>query len=303
MNLNNILMAANEYIDGINSFQNISLTTLSKKYGCKREKIAEQVKQLGFSIINRTSGKIFDNHIFDVIDTEEKAYWLGFLYADGCVTNNSVELSVHIKDRNHLIKYSNFLKLNSDYIKDVENISRVRVHNKHLSESLESKGCVKQKSLKLTFPKFNIFSKQSLIYDFIRGYFDGDGCIRIYKHKKGATVCDIDFVGTKNFLEGIRDFLGVKGGIIRSASSKNNKTSVYRLDYRCVSARKVSRLLYENSSIWLLRKYEEFKKFCRFEEESSIVKSSKISRRCDANTEVSSGIAKGSETPQRVESE
>lgn len=57
---------------------------------------------------------------------------------------------------------------------------------------------------------------------------------------------------------------------------------------------------YENATIYLDRKYQIYKQFCQHEEESSLKKSSKIGEGCDANTEVSSEIAKGSETLQSV---
>lgn len=55
----------------------------------------------------------FDNSVFDSIDSDEKSYWLGFLYADGFVNgkyNNSVELSLSSIDIGHLYKYNQFLK-------------------------------------------------------------------------------------------------------------------------------------------------------------------------------------------------
>ena len=48
---------------------------------------------------------------FEIIDTEEKAYWLGFLYADGSVssTDNRIELGLAEKDLNHIEKFKEFI--------------------------------------------------------------------------------------------------------------------------------------------------------------------------------------------------
>lgn len=285
--------AVQEYITASNNNEWISLGELHEKYGFKRQTIAKYIKLAGGTIENHTSGKSFDYKVFDIIDTEEKAYWLGFLYADGCVTNNSVEFGVILSDYEIMQKYRRFLKLTSDAsIKTSNNVCRVRIHNKHFAEALINKGCVPRKSLILKFPTEDIVDK-SLIKHFIRGYCDGDGCLRFYKNHKSVWVCDLTFCGTKELLEDINKELNVPGGYLQKTTNNNT----YHLCYRCVSARKVARILYENANIYLNRKYKIYESFCRFEEQSSNAKSSKIGESCDANTEVSFEITKGSETP------
>ena len=51
----------------------------------------------------------YNTSIFKQIDTEEKAYWLGFLYADGYVSDKGVELALKESDYNHLIKFDRFI--------------------------------------------------------------------------------------------------------------------------------------------------------------------------------------------------
>lgn len=48
-----------------------------------------------------------DKRFFKTIDTEEKAYWLGFLYADGSVSKDlkAVTLELNIKDIDHIRKF------------------------------------------------------------------------------------------------------------------------------------------------------------------------------------------------------
>lgn len=271
--------AAQEYIDAELSFNHVSLTYLSEKYGLKREKISKRIKEMGGTVVNRTNGFPIDYTVFDKIDTEEKAYWLGFLYADGCITKNDyVEVGVQENDKEHLEKYRAFLKLkNKEAVKCADNLARVRVHNSHLANALKSKGCIPVKSLILTFPDESIFENKNLIYDFLRGYCDGDGCLRFYMDKT-VHMTTVTFVGTKSFLEGIVSFLGITGSL-RNASCEKNKTEVYRLTFHSSKARMVARLLYENSTVYMDRKYALFQQFCRFEEEFSRTKSSKISRR------------------------
>lgn len=63
---------------------------------------------------NRTSKYKYQQDIFKIIDTPEKAYWLGFLAADGCnyqrEHNASIIININEKDINHLEKFKKFCK-------------------------------------------------------------------------------------------------------------------------------------------------------------------------------------------------
>ena len=126
----------------------------------------------------------------------------------------------------------------------------------------------------------------------------------MFHNRKNTKVCALTFVGTQDFLKGMELFLGIKG-LIRNKSSKGWDNKAYEIRYSGVKARQIARLMYENSIVYMDRKYKIYESFCRFEEESSerLRKSSKISRRWDVNTEVTSEITKGSEALQRVEGE
>lgn len=152
---------------------------------------------------------IVNEKYFDKIDDEHKAYWLGFLYADGSIveqrnnSNNikSLTLSLELKtgDKLHIEKFNKDLQ--SDYLitdrltNDNHLSSKVSISNTKLCRSLINKGCVPRKSLILTFPNEDILPK-NLINHFIRGYFDGDGSIAIGKTRRRYTV---SFVGTWDF--------------------------------------------------------------------------------------------------------
>lgn len=97
-----------------------SVLSLSKKYGYKYDKTVTIIKNANITIRgNDIYSKKYtnDSYVFDKIDTEEKAYWLGFLYADGCIidTYNNLKLSLalSIKDIEHLRKFQRFLKTNN----------------------------------------------------------------------------------------------------------------------------------------------------------------------------------------------
>ena len=285
-----------------------SLTQLQKKYGVKRQTISKWLKEKNIEVINHQNRLRLDESIFDKINTEEKAYWLGFIFADGNISSEGYrfEMNLSIVDIDHMEKFREFLKLETE-IKVSKNygngnmVCRLSARNVRIWNSLNNLGCTPKKSLTLKFPNINDFSNKQFIYDFIRGYCDGDGSLGLYNYKNTKNS-QVSMVGTYEFLYKLREFLGISG-YIRNKSCADYKNNAFELKYTGVNARKVARLLYENSSIYLERKYKIYKYFCQFEEESSKRKSSKISRSWDANTEVSSEMTKGSETPQRVESE
>lgn len=300
INLINIII--DEYIN--TSENERSLTKLSRKYGVQRQTIAKYLKSRNIEIINYQNRCRINEHVFDIIDTEEKAYWLGFLYADGNISSveNRFEMNLSIHDIDHMLKFKLFLNSENE-IRFGENIlngkkfkiCRFSVRNKNLWNQLNNKGCVPCKTLVLKWPDESIFTNKSLIYSFIRGYFDGDGTIGLYNSKHGR-IFNLSIAGTPAFLIGVQKFLGITG-CIRNESTDTKQSKVFTLHYSSLKARKVARLLYENSSIYLDRKYNIYKEFCRVEEESTTLQSSKIGESWDANTEVSSEIAKGSETP------
>lgn len=280
-----------------------SLTKLGRKYGVKRQTISKYLKDRNIEVINYQNRCRIDETVFDIIDTEEKAYWLGFLYADGNISSEGhrFEINLSLKDINHMLKLKSFFKgddleVRIDTTKGEQYpMCRMSVRNEHLWTALKDKGCVPCKSLILKWPDESIFSSKSLIRHFIRGYWDGDGTIGLYKTEKYGYNFSFSVVGTPMFLKGVQDFIGL-GGCLKNASTPSEPNNAWILSYTSLKSRKAARFLYQNASIYLERKYNIYQEYCRVEEESSTLQSSKIGEGWDVNPEVISEIAKGSET-------
>lgn len=90
-------------------------------------------------------------------------------------------------------------KENIIYPKNVNECCSWQITNKHLWEILNSYGCTPRKSLTLQFPEKEVFNSPNLVRHFIRGYWDGDGCIS-YDKRKDSVVPRLSAVGTKQFL-------------------------------------------------------------------------------------------------------
>lgn len=265
-----INLAIEEYIN--TSIYERSVQKLSDKYGVNKKTIYRYLKERGVKITNVHNKIPFKEDFFDVIDSEEKAYWLGFLYADGYISSREyrIGLSLSTKDIDHLAKYGKSLDYSKGMnittthqfgSKDIYNkngeilqMCSTVITNEHMWNALNEKGCVPNKSLILKFPDESIFKSIELIRHFIRGYVDGDGTIGVYPHSKTNPNLEASLliVGTKPFLEGVQKYLGIQGFLMQK---KNCNELTYRLGYSNSKAEKVAKMLYENASIYLDRKY------------------------------------------------
>lgn len=268
--------------------EGLSLTELSKQSGIDRRTLSTNFKRMGIEIVNKQNLTRFDEHIFDEVDNEEKAYWLGFIFADGYISSssNNFELSLGLKDINHLEKFSQFMKYNG-VIKQDSYRCRFALRNKHLWNTLNNYGCTPKKSLTLKFPNKDIFKSEDLIKHFMRGYFDGDGCITYQKDTNSVNgVCSV--LGTSEFLDEFENILNFQKSITRCKDKRltGNTTS---LSFKRSESIQLMHYLYDNSSIYLDRKfklYSFFKNGCRSLEEFNELLLTNIGKSCDANPEI-----------------
>lgn len=270
---------------------NTTFTTIAKEFGLNSQRFKKYLSK-HYPNIKISKDFYCNDNIFDKIDNEEKAYWLGFIFADGYISNSPLEnnktndytfeLALSIKDLDHLEKFKKFIKFNKEIsVNDVR--CKIKISSKHLWEILNSYGCTPRKSLTLKFPNKNIFKDNSLIRHFIRGYFDGDGCITYQDnlHKYPELL----ILGTKDFLVHISDYFNISKNHIYNANKKSSQT--YSLNiYKKIDVFRISNLLYNKSLIYLTRKYIKYLEVCRLCEESYRELETKIGESCDANTEV-----------------
>lgn len=227
----------------------------------------------------------------DIIFKEEKAYWFGFIYADGYLnssplfdnkkTDYTVELSLQLEDLEHLNKFKDFMEYSKD-IKVDDHRCRFYVCNKHLWTTLASYGCTPLKSLILNFPNEHIFKSKELIFHFIRGYFDGDGWIT-YLTEDHKHMC-FGMLGTIGFLTCVKEYLNIINKLMHNHN--NEEETTMKLIAAGKNGLEALHKLYNNSHIYLERKYNKYLEFCRLYEESYKLQEDKIGEDCDVNTEI-----------------
>ena len=199
-----------------------------------------------------------DEKYFENIDTEEKAYWLGFIAADGCVQNGcgrkklSIELSR--KDESHLYKLKNALKYEGPIYKKSRIQFNKMMFSSHLAiasmelvRHLISHGITERKSNILKAPNID----RKLIRHWIRGLFDGDGSVSLCKdgNIRGQ------FFGTKDVIQ----FVGKNIPGTDTVTKKSDSEGYYHSFGGNKLSKRIYNYLYKNATIFLDRKKIVFK--------------------------------------------
>lgn len=206
----------------------------------------------------------FDINFFESIKTEIQAYWLGFMYADGYVSiknkgSNSFGVTLKADDKEHLemfrkhlradyqLKEYSFLKPNG---KDRTVGVRLFLTSDKTVLDLINKGVLERKTLKLKFPNESQVPKGLLLH-FLRGYFDGDGCISKFDGNKRYSF---QLVGTKEFLESCCKVLDINPSLqIGKNKDKNNYSFCVKGN---IQVEKILDRIYKDSHVFLRRKYD-----------------------------------------------
>ena len=163
-------------------------------------------------------------------------------------TNNGIEVSLKSSDYDHLLKLKESLGFKEKNIYKDEIRCRLTFTNKKTKEDLIKLGCFPKKSLNLKFPSKDQVPDEYL-YDFIRGYVDGDGSVMINTKKTGGRL---SLLGTKEFIEGLLERTGWKKVKIQHPSRIYSIEwgGKYNIDYL--------NQLYANANIYLDRKYKKY---------------------------------------------
>ena len=195
---------------------------------------------------------------FEKIDTEAKAYWLGFLYADGSISSNEskIELGLAEKDLHHIEKFRNFMGIsNKISYREKTQSYRMSFRSDNCKADLIDKGCIPKKSLILKFPTEEQVPFY-LLKHFIRGYFDGDGWFT-----NTDSCFQVGLIGTQDFITG---FLNA----VENINTHNKIFTVHREDgakrYVFGALQDVTNFLnwiYKDATVYLDRKYEHYQDF------------------------------------------
>lgn len=213
-----------------------------------------------------------DYNFFSSIDTEEKAYWLGFIIADGSIEDrkdrqDTYRLVIRLQenDRVHLEKFNSSIKgdfpinLSITSIRGkYHKVNTLRVNSSEMCKDLISMGILPRKTCKEIIPNI----PKELAKHLIRGVFDGDGCFSYsYKLDRNIPTSSFNLCGSREVIEFCIDHLSKELNI--------NKPSVREREIGlCTSTiggniqvKAIMDYLYKDSSLFLDRKKKMYNDF------------------------------------------
>lgn len=248
----------------------ISIKELCRKYNLCSASVGYHFRKKGVKIFRRYDCNRryqFNFDFFEKIDTEEKAYWLGFIASDGHVNNEKgrkfLKICSSTKDSYHLEKLVKMIGGTQKVVfrfdkksKD-QTIAELSIYSMKISQDLFNKGMTRRKTYSLNWEAVTSCIPNNLMSHFIRGFFDGDGCIhynKVLNNKSFNIICK-----SHSFLENMHKYISEKAGI-------NHTPLVYRkscdIHYISRGGRrvilKIYDFLYKDATVFLERKKNIF---------------------------------------------
>lgn len=232
-----------------------SLRSVSEMFGVSRKFIRKSIssnrdiRSAASQLFVNAEMNTYMSKWFDDIDSHLKAYWLGFIFADGSVAKNKrqIEIGLAIKDVVHLERFAELFGIK---VSDEPTRCRCRVCNVYLCNRLVNIGILPNKTY---IDDVSILDHIpfKFINSFILGFMDGDGSI--YKDKRRNNYIIVNFVGRKSILKCIKDIL------VNSLGVNDNKLlpqkNIFTVGWSGRQAQKVLEWLYKDSPVKLERKY------------------------------------------------
>lgn len=242
-----------EYI--LANYKDLTYEQMSHRTRMSPYKIRKFLNERGL-----TKEKIYDKRFFEHIDTPEKAYYLGLIYADGCVQEGKMIITLKSSDRAVLDRLAELLggahqvqlRQTSGVLNGYEyntEIAALSICSQDFCKDLITHGVVQRKTYEKEYPRC-----ENYFFDFLRGFLDGDGCI--YTHEREIQII---FTGSNyNFLRYINAQIKKEYSTHGSLSSPDRWRKRLCFSRRDEIITLLNRLYEDKNSPRIERKYKKF---------------------------------------------
>lgn len=222
--------------------------------------------------VNRTHAVKSD--YFDRIDTQEKAYWLGFLWADASISRtakrasgpNRLRVTQKLSEKAHLERFRDLIgpdyELTPTHVGTATPGVQLDINCRPLCEALERLG-YGPKNVRVHIPPI----RKDLVRHFMRGYFDGDGCLSVYEQPMRGYIVprqEWSVTGNRTLLSEMKAVLESDAGTTPTVKMKPYKRSPGTVSLRYGKKADIMLLhgyLYEDAAVYLESKHQKFVEF------------------------------------------
>jgi transposase len=246
-------VVSEKYLCGFNAIE------IAEELGCCKDTVYNLLKKQNISRRPlELSLRKYDLNVsyFNKIDSEQKAYWLGFITADGGIVNSRLTIKLATKDKSHLEKFVAELETDQpifDTISDRKGTltasSYICISSKLIVNDLKKYGIIPNKSLREVY--YNCSS--DLQRHYLRGLFDGDGSIGKVKYGWLTTMC-----GSNGLINEFKNHLVEKLNV-KPQKLRCQKNLWYLSFGKKNDVKLILNYLYGNSNISLDRKLNLYK--------------------------------------------
>lgn len=253
----------------------MTVLDIGRKYGCNQVTVSKYLKKQGVTISPRPPKSVkynCDEEFFKEIDSATKAYWLGFILAEGWLSEQkdtrvkpprvSCRMGIELSctDIAHLALFKVAVQSDAKIsqrtrkgkTKDID-LCCIRIGSAKFCENLAKHTGVGSKSRKIKMPILPAELKRHLI----RGFFDGEGSVYIQKRGRQRTVSITS--NAESFLKEIAAELDFP---VKIYPYKTNDCFKLSISKQALLA-KFYNFLYRDASVYLPRKRLKFEEMSR----------------------------------------
>ena len=241
-----------------------SLNDLQKILGVHRSTLSGYLKESGIHVNYQEKSKNLNQNYFNQIDSEDRAYMLGFIFADGSINldYNRLTIDLSIQDQDILVKFSTILYGRNHvkvYTRNNRKYCKLDINSKTICNQLLKYNLTENKTFTAQYPEM---IDRSLNKHFIRGLIDGDGCIYLPSNNRSSPL--VALIATRAMNDTVSKILdsvlNLKSYVCKVHGQDISIMSELRIKnyHRC---KILLDWLYRNSSIHLDRKYNRYLTF------------------------------------------
>lgn len=251
-----------------------STVEIANKIEAGRETVTRRLRENNITIRSpKRGGKLssqkrnYPKGLFTNI-THQTAYFLGLFLADGYFgESRKLKISLQKSDQQILRDISTYI-FDNDYViikknptEGEQDKAKLVLYNKDYCLDVANILNISPNSTKTGKEQFVYLNPKKLTWSFIRGVFDGDGSIRVFKRNGNNKVKMTFTLASKTFLLNLQDFFNDNDiETPPKAVRKKNNAGCYELELASRSTvNRIGKKMYKNAQLKMKRKFDKFK--------------------------------------------